>query len=106
MQLPNLTSANDYGTASTRSTADLHTAYVSTFATPTNIAGMTDDEIAANIANGPVGVAFDVTTGKSAGIDMPLYSPGNGNWEAYGHWHLRYLGDTGMWPPTWTGPRN
>ncbi len=69
------------------------TAYVSTFAEPMDIGGMALSEIQQNIANAPVGMAFDVTTGKPITLSMNLYSPGNGNFEAYGQWHLRYLGD-------------
>ncbi len=69
------------------------TAYVSTFAEPMDVAGMTDAEMRANVASAPLGVTFDLTTGKSIKLDMDLYSPGNGDREAYGQWHLRYLGD-------------
>ncbi|MEN2749202.1 S8 family serine peptidase [Sphingomonas sp. T9W2] len=69
------------------------TAYVSTFAEPTAVAGMTQAEMMANIASAPLSMTFDLTTGKAVTLNMDLYSPGNGNREAYGQWHLRYLGD-------------
>ncbi|PXA88572.1 hypothetical protein DMC47_29925 [Nostoc sp. 3335mG] len=80
-------------TTGSASTAKLQTAYVSMTANPMDVAGLPMDQIQANIDNAPVGVTFDVTTGKRVALDMNLYSPGNGNMEAYGQWHLRYLGD-------------
>ncbi len=95
MQKPTITSAPTTSLAAAKSAGSVspQTAYVSTLADPMDVGGMSATELREIVKNAPVGVSFDLTTGKPVTLDMNLYSPGNGNMEAYGQWHLRYLGD-------------
>ena len=60
---------------------------------------MTTQTTSAADIDPPIGVTFDLKTGKAVSLNMDLFSPGWNILEASSQWHFRYLGDIGR---VWT----